>query len=568
MGVKRPALLLVVFVCFAAPLLTPLAARAQAVPDAGSVLRQIEEQQRQSLPPDPTPELAPAPPPLESIGGDSVTVSAFRFSGNTLLTDAQLTEKVAEYVGRPIDFAGLQNAAIAVATAFRNEGWVVRAYLPQQDITGGSVTIQVVEARFGAAHFEGDPRRVSVGQLRRIVERTQKPLTPVSAARLDRSLLLINDLPGVTATGRLAAGINDTETDLIIAVEDDAAVNGHVMLDNAGARYTGDARMIGAAHLNNRFGIGDRADALLLYSEGSTYVRLGFSMPVGSRGWRVGTHASHLGYEIVTEEFAALEAHGRSTTFGVDANYPLVRSRLQNLYLSVNADRRGFDNRSAGTSTTQYSTRTLGLGLQGNRFDQLGRGGVTTAGLSLVRGSLDLSGSPNEAADAATTQTAGGFGRATLSVSRFQTITEKVALFISIERQLAGTNLDSSQKMYLGGSQGVRAYPESEAGGAQGTLARFEVRTRVTPSFHITGFADSGKVDINKYNDFPGAPERNSTDLKGFGMLFSWTSRPGLNLQMSLARRSGSNPNAALNGNDQDGSLVRNRIWLQASMPF
>ena len=37
-----------------------------------------------------------------------------------------------------------------LAAAYREAGWVVRAYLPQQDIAGGTVTIQIVEAIFGA----------------------------------------------------------------------------------------------------------------------------------------------------------------------------------------------------------------------------------------------------------------------------------------------------------------------------------------------------------------------------------------------------------------------------------
>jgi hypothetical protein len=42
----------------------------------------------------------------------------------------------------------------------------------------------------------------------------------------------------------------------------------------------------------------------------------------------------------------------------------------------------------------------------------------------------------------------------------------------------------------------------------------------------------------------------------------------GLNFKATLARRIGDNPNPTPAGDDQDGSLVKNRIWLQVSMPF
>ena len=549
-------------------LTVPAAALAQSTPDAGSVLRQIEGDRRPALPPEPAPELAPAPPPLESIGGATVTAAAFRFAGNTLLSSAELEQHVAAFVGKPLDFAGLQNAAIAAATAYRDAGWVVRAYLPRQDVTSGVITIQIVEATFGGVRFEGAPERAATDRLGRIVERAQPVGAAVNAAQLDRSLLLINDLPGVTATGRLAAGRGDTETDLVVAVEDGPLVSGNVALDNAGARYTGESRVIGTASLDNRLGLGDRAEALLLSSRGSNYARLAFDLPLGSRGWRLGASASHLDYEIVTDEFVALDAHGTSTSVGFDASYPLVRSRLTNLYLDLDVAKRRFDNRFGGATATDYSSQTTAVGLMGNRYDRLKGGGVTAYGVTLVGGTLDLDGSPNQAADALTTRTAGSFGKVMLTASRLQTLTDRVSLFGSVERQIADGNLDSSERLYLGGSQGVRAYPESEAGGSEGTLVNIEARTRLTPSVGLTGFVDWGKVRVHDDNDFPGAPALNSIELKGFGAAVAWRATMGLQLQATVARRSGRNPNAAPNGDDQDGSLVENRIWLQVSMPF
>jgi hypothetical protein len=35
-----------------------------------------------------------------------------------------------------------------------------------------------------------------------------------------------------------------------------------------------------------------------------------------------------------------------------------------------------------------------------------------------------------------------------------------------------------------------------------------------------------------------------------------------------MAHRIGSNPNPTSAGDDQDGSHITNRVWVQASMPF
>jgi hemolysin activation/secretion protein len=552
---------------YAAALIAAITAHAQTLPDAGTVLKQIEPGQRNALPPKSAPLFLP-PPPMDSIGGTTVTVKAFNFSGNTLVTTRVLESSVAGFIGRPLGFAELQNAAIAVAGAYRHAGWVVRVYLPQQDVTGGTVTIQIIEAKFGAVRINGQTKRVSADRLKSMVDTSQRPGTPLHADALDRALLLIDDLPGLRATGSLSEGANQGETDLVVAVKDGPQVTGNVTADNAGARFTGAARITADASLNSPFGLGDRVDAVLLHSQGSDYQRLAYSLPAGNRGWRVGVNASHLTYDIVTAAFGALDAHGTSTTVGLEANYPLLRSRLQNLYISFNLDDKRFDNKSAGETSTRYSIGDASVGLYGNSFDEFAGGGANSAGITLVQGRNDLAGSPNEGADGATTRTAGSFQKAALSASRQQTLTEHLSLYASVSGQASTKNLDSSEKFYLGGVSGVRAYPADEGGGAEGLLLNLEARARLPLNFNVIGFVDWGTVRINRDNNFAGAAAPNTDILKGTGVSLGWTAPFGLNIKGTVARRIGSNPIPTITGDDQDGSLIKTRIWLQASMPF
>ncbi|MGA2188196.1 MAG: ShlB/FhaC/HecB family hemolysin secretion/activation protein [Steroidobacteraceae bacterium] len=551
----------------AAALVGPGIACAQVPPDAGSLLQQIEKQQRPALPPKSEPQFEP-PPPLQSLGGATVSVTAFRFVGNTLLSDAQLAPIVARFLNRPLDFAQLQNAAIAVATAYRKAGWVVRAYLPEQDITGGTVSLQVVEARFGAVHVEGNPQHVSAGQLRRIAEAAQAPGAPLSADALDRALLLMGDLPGVTATGRLAQGQSQAQTDLVVAAADGPPISGNVIADNAGPRAMGAGRVIADVSLNSPVGIGDRLDAVLLGSQGSNYARLDYSVPVGSDGWRAGVNASHLGYEVITAPFEALDAHGTSTTAGLEASYPILRSRLENLYFSFDADDKRFDNDSGGAIATQYTIESISTGVYGNLFDSFGGGGASNASITVEQGEDDLGGSPNEGADALTTRTAGGFRKLRITASRLQFLTDHVSLYAGLTGQAASKNLDSSEKIYLGGADGVRAYPENEGGGSQGLLLDLESRERLPANFNTAQFLDWGSVQINKDNDFSGAAAPNTVTLKGAGVSVGWLAKFGLGIKATWAHRIGSNPEPTSTGEDQDGSHILNRVWLQASMPF
>lgn len=543
------------------------AVHAQTLPNAGSLLNQLQSGRAKPLPPKAAPAFVP-PAPLKSLSGPTVTVKRFRFEGNHLLGDRRLGRVVSGYLHRPLSFAELQNAAIAVADAYRKAGWVVRAYLPQQDVTGGTLTIEVIEARFGAVRIQGRPARISAARLKAMVDAAQRPGRPVNADALDRALLLINDLPGLSASGQLAAGSRQGETDLELETVSHPLLTGAVTLDDAGQRFTGAAQVSIAANLNSPLRIGDLAQLLYLHSQGTDFESIGYVLPVGAGGLQVGLDASHLAYHIVTAQFAALDARGRSSTAGLHASYPLVRGRLGNLYLSAAVGDKWFDNRSFGATTSRYSIETGQVSLTGNRYDDLGAGGSSTASLTVEQGLVDLAGSPNEAADAATVNTAGAFRKVSFSLARLQALTRRLSLFASATGQLASKNLDSSEQLYLGGESGIRAYPTNEGGGTEGLLTHFEVRASLPEAIDLTGFLDWGEVHFNRDTRFLGAPLTNTDVLKGGGVALAWTAPFGLTLRVAVAHRIGSNPHPSSTGTDQNGTLVENRIWAQVSMPF
>jgi hypothetical protein len=51
-------------------------------------------------------------------------------------------------------------------------------------------------------------------------------------------------------------------------------------------------------------------------------------------------------------------------------------------------------------------------------------------------------------------------------------------------------------------------------------------------------------------------------------MSLAWQSGNGPSLKAAYAHRLGNNPNPTATGSDQDGSLLMNRFWLTASLPF
>lgn len=541
---------------------------AFAQTDAGSLLRQTEPRANE-LPGRSEPlNAAPAATPAATPAGARFELKSIETDGNTLLSDAQLQALLAGYLGRRVGLADLQDAAATVQKAYAAKGWLVYCYLPAQDVSSGKVRLRVVEARFGGVRIEGQGSRINPAQAQAIVEAALPAGAMLHQPSLDRGLMLVDDLPGVSMSASLEPGAREGETALALRLADTPRFGGEIGSDNAGGRATGAGRFYASLRLDSPFGRGDQTTLTLLHSEGNDYLRLGQSLPVGATGWRIGANLSTLSYRLTADEFDALDGRGRSHTAGLQATYPLVRSRDRNLYLQLSADRKFFSNRAGGDQVSRYRSNVAAASLSGNLFDDWHGGGSNGGGLALSLGDLDLDGSPNAAMDAATTRADGRFAKLNYSLSRLQALNARFSLYGALAGQWADRNLDSSERFYLGGPQGVRAYPANEGGGSAGTLLNLELRAVLAPQWRLTGFYDWGQVRVNVDQGFAGAPRPNRYELEGAGAALSWSGPRGSEVRFTLARRFGSNPNPTSTGRDQDGSLKRNRVWLQATLPF
>ena len=549
---------------------------AQTIPDAGALQKQNEQSLKRQTPPTLTPRPHTAPPVMKKEGEQTVSVSRFEFTGNTLLNNEALGLAVDPFLNRPLSFAELQQAVDAVAMAYRDAGWIVRTYLPQQQITRGVVAIHVIEAVFGEVRLQGEPvTRVDASQLTDIVDSVLHKGEPLSAQDIDRALLLLDDLPGVNVVGSLYEGRERSETNLALTATDEAWLVGNVAYDNAGATSTGTKRLSANLMLNSPLRLGDALAVNLLKTEGSDFQRMAYTLPVGNDGLRAGVHASSMHYDLLAS-FSTAGYQGTAETMGVDLSYPLVRSQLQNLNLVFSYDSKRFDNWSSAGAMSNYRLNVYNLSLNGNKLDNWGGGGANTASVALSNGRVNLDGSANQADDLAGAATQGYFTKLNLNLSRLQSLSNDLSWFVSAAWQTASQNLDSSEKMYLGGVNGVRAFPTSEGGGALGRTLTNELRQRLDERFTLTAFYDYGRVQEFRNNQRAVADNSgntlntslNSYALKGWGLSLGWQGPKGVDVKATVAHRTHSNPLAQTNGLDRDGTLKTTRVWVSTSIAF
>jgi hemolysin activation/secretion protein len=540
---------------------------AHAAPDAGSLSQGIEKQldAPKALPQNQPLQLqSPAQKPT-APSSVKVALKRFTFSGNTLIKTEALQAIVAPYLGKKLSFDELQDVTRLIADYYRDKGYSARAFLPPQEVQDGIIGIIILEGKLSAIEVEAEATsRLDKAYAKNIIEDAHPTGATLEIAKIERGLLILGDTPGLVASSSLAAGENAGDSKLKVKLQDGPLFAGTLSYTNAGSKDTGSDQFSLSSALNNPFGLGDQATLQAMKTRGIDYGKVGYSIPVGYSGLRMGASVSAMQYEVVE----GTDADGKANTLGLNASYPLVRTPTMNLTLLANYDMKSYLNRTSSVVISDKQNNVLSLALNASHNDAMGQ---TSYGISASRGKIDLSDSATDLlADEAAAQTHGDFTKWVLNASRYQNLTEGFALFASGSIQKSNKNLDSSEKLYLGGVSGIRAYPNSEAGGDEGWTLNLELIKHLYEGFTTSLFYDIGRITQHHslYTGWQGAGTAgNAYTLKGYGATLGYT-QGSFSAKATLAWKDGENPNPQPDGLDNDGTDKNPRIWVNLMKQF
>lgn len=541
--------------------LAPSLALSQALPpDAGAIMRETEQLRRPDAPvlsPRAVPE-APVKPDPDAL---TFVVKQFDLTGVKLVPEADVQAVLKPWLDRPITFEELERALNAISELYQKDGWYVRPQLPAQDIVDGTVTINVIEGKLGQVDPGiSEDMPMSAERIKKFITARQQSGEPLNMAELSRAITILNEQPGVSAQAALAPSLDEGASDVIVETARLPAVSGSLQADNWGAKSTGYYRVTGSANWNNPTGIGDQLQANVMGSEGTIYGRLGYTLPVGYDGWRLGASVSALYYKLIGD-LAQSESRGTAETFSLSATYPLIRETTSNATLSISGSDSHYENKNAIFKTTKRVS-LASVAITGDEADDYLGGGFSVYGLTLTSGYGNLGMNMEDLENAK-----GMFATLSGNGGRLQRLTDSTSLWASFSGQWASQNLDSSQKFSLGGPQGVRAYPVYEATGDQGWLGTVEARWDFYQGAQASVFYDMGWIQQNKstghFQDIATQLRGpNTYYLKGVGAGVSYNYNNRVSMKLTVATRIGNNPAPDRFGNDGDGTLQKTRFWF------
>lgn len=210
----------------------------QSLPDLSQQqLQQYQQRQR---------ELGRIAPPNNTIiegtqqpaapeTGVCIAINKIEVDGADHLSPAKIQSAMRPYIGRCLGLSGIQEVINAINELYVKNGDITsRAYLPQQDLSGGSLKIIVVEGKLEAFKFDG--QKPSWHQMAAFPGLEGKIL---NLRDLEQGLEQMNRLPGWNATMQVTPGSKQGQSVVVITAPSAPILTGRAWVDNNGSQQTG-----------------------------------------------------------------------------------------------------------------------------------------------------------------------------------------------------------------------------------------------------------------------------------------------------------------------------------------
>ena len=500
-----------------APLLTPPVPKVVPTPTP-EVLR--------SLPP-------PAVPPEAIPPGPALRIDDVRIEGVTVYDPATLRPYYADLIGQTVPRERLLAVVEALQTRYRAEGYILTTVHGAAEQRGGRqiFVIRAIEGYVSNVTLAGDIGEA--GELARRILQHLVDIRPVNNANLERYLLLVNDIPGLAASGVLRrAGPDPGAVELVVEVQRTPFYT-QFQYDNRGSQEVGphEALLVGQANAFTSYGAQLQAMLFNTFNREELFGQVDATAFLDSEGLKLRGYFGRGN----TQPGGALTGAGFNADLqigGLNLSYPIIRSRRLNLSVdgSIDTYDSAVDTFAAGGKASETHLRMLRFGgvfsAQDDAFADLPA--ANTAVLKASQGMSGFGASSNTSVLPARVGNVIDFWKVTGEFTRVQNLIPigdvQPALKLSFGGQFTNNILPPSEEYLLGGTRFGRGFFAGQVAGDRALAASVELQLntgwagasplgpgrRLDVQFY--GFFDYGRA----YNLIPASVDR-TIDSVGIG---------------------------------------------------
>ena len=407
-------------------------------------------------------------------------------------------------LGKKISLSELQEIANMITMQYRERGYLIsQAILPAQSITDGVVTIDVIEGYIHNVYMQGSIPTRTKGLIQHYADHIIHD-RPTSKSVLERNVLLIDDIPGLTVKTILKPSASAVgASDMILDIESDY-FDGFFNFDNRLSRRYGPQQITAQAAVNHLI-YGSRTAVTGKVSvevDRMKILNLIHSQYFGDNGLKMTVLGQYVetNPRLSVDGFPTLSNRGNSSLFNINLSYPLQRSRQKTWTIEGELDVQQMFSRTKMSGTviriTEDRIRSIRLGTSFEMLDNFWGSNLLSFEVSQGIDMLNASGRTN----ASRANGRIDYTKLNAEASRLQMLPKDFSVLLIVQGQFAFNELLSQEEFGIGGAHIGRGYDSSEIVGDDGIASKLELRynlkTGSTIFHHIQlyGFVDAGIV--------------------------------------------------------------------------
>ena len=444
-----------------------------------------------------------APPNAASI---TFVLDTLQIDGVGIYESDDLDPLYRNKLGEKISLEDIYAIANAMTTKYRNDGYILtQVIVPPQTIENGIVKLRVVEGFVDQINIEGNVKESEAKLIRKYADNLREN-NILNAKNLERYLLLINDLPGLTARSVLSPSPTTTgASDITIVVERDA-YEAEIGFNNHGSRFLGPYQASYNGSMNSILGLNEKIGTQFVVSGDKNrtdellFGSISYEQPIA----RFGSKISLLASMTNTQPGSSLDqfdVKGNSKFFSATVSHPFIRSRSMNFSGRAAIDFRDVESKNnLEPNNRRDRIRAVRIGTTMQFIDSLLGVGVNAVDVQVSQG-LNIFGASGDG-DANLTRSRGNpqFTKANIQMQRLQRVSSNLNLLMLTQGQLAAAPLLSSEEFGVGGTTIGRGYDSSEIVGEDGISGKLELqwnqpkKIQHIDDYQLFSFYDVGRV--------------------------------------------------------------------------
>ncbi|WP_445676904.1 ShlB/FhaC/HecB family hemolysin secretion/activation protein [Pseudomonas aeruginosa] len=408
-----------------------------------------------------------------------VDINEYVVRGNTVLDNRAIEAAVYPFLGPQRSLGDIEEARDALQAAYQEKGYQsVYVELPEQQVSGGVVYLQVTETTVGRVRVVG-AKHYSPVELREEVPALEEGKVP-DFAQVQRELAQVNRTPGRQVLPMVREGQRPGTMDVDLQVEDKNPWHASIGLNNDYSADTRHLRSVVSLGYDNLWQLG-HAISLTYFTapqdQDNAKVWSGsYTAPLSQR-WSVQLSGYQSDSDVAT--VSSMNVVGQGHSYGVAAIYSLPVTGLWSHSFSFGVDFKDFEEQTrigGNNDRVPIKYAPLTLGYNGFRYTERSQ---LALGLSLVAGTGSLLGygDDDEEFDRKRYRAKSGFGVLKGDLNHTLTFGGDWQVATKAAFQLASGPLISNEQFAAGGATSVRGYLAAENTADDGYLLSQEWRT-------------------------------------------------------------------------------------------